>query len=179
MQAMLHVSAQPLPTQPVPAPVAAASTLTLIVLFLVSVSTLCPLLQDWVYWELGSLELTLELNPVMKPPAEEVSGTMWQHNLPALLRFIELVGTPCWQAPAAPEMPLAQKSLERGTHHLAGLMSAVNPRSAHQAGGKHATVSCQSQLRVGLFRAVPAWLSGPAGATSTTTQQVCGPWTVV
>jgi len=44
-----------------------------------------------MYFDRDSLELTLELNPVMKPPAAEVAGSMWEHNLPALLRFIELV----------------------------------------------------------------------------------------
>lgn len=47
--------------------------------------------QDWVYWDRHSLELTLELNPVMKPPAHEVAGSMWAHNLPALMRLMELV----------------------------------------------------------------------------------------
>lgn len=37
------------------------------------------------------MELTLELNPVMKPPAQEVAGSMWRHNLPALTRLLELV----------------------------------------------------------------------------------------
>jgi hypothetical protein len=49
------------------------------------------MVQDWVYWDRHSLELTLELNPIMKPPAEEVGGIMWQQNLPALMRFMELV----------------------------------------------------------------------------------------
>lgn len=44
-----------------------------------------------MYWDRGSLELTLELNPIMKPPAAEVAGPMWQHNLPPLMRFMELV----------------------------------------------------------------------------------------
>ena len=56
--------------------------------------------QDWVYWDRNSLELTLELNPVMKPPAQEVAGVMWKHNLPALLRFIELVSGKCRGRPA-------------------------------------------------------------------------------
>lgn len=49
------------------------------------------MVQDWVYWDRHSLELTLELNPIMKPPVEEVGGIMWQQNLPALMRFMELV----------------------------------------------------------------------------------------
>lgn len=48
-------------------------------------------LQDWVYFERHSMELTLELNAVMKPPAHEVAGAMWSDNLPALMRFVEMV----------------------------------------------------------------------------------------
>jgi hypothetical protein len=44
-----------------------------------------------MYWDRHSLELTLELHPVMKPPAQEVAGSMWRHNLPPLMRFMELV----------------------------------------------------------------------------------------
>lgn len=52
-----------------------------------------PDCQDWVFWDRQSLELTLELNPVMKPPAQEVDSSMWPNNLPALMRFMELVRT--------------------------------------------------------------------------------------
>jgi hypothetical protein len=48
-------------------------------------------LQDWVFFDRGSLELTLELHEQMKPPQQQLP-TMWQHNMPALLRFAEMVG---------------------------------------------------------------------------------------
>jgi hypothetical protein len=52
-------------------------------------------LQDWVFFDRGSLQLTLELHEQMKPPPQQLPA-MWQLNKPALLRFAELVsGT--WQ----------------------------------------------------------------------------------
>jgi hypothetical protein len=47
-------------------------------------------LQDWVFFDRGSLELTLELQEQMMPPAQQLPA-MWQLNLPALLRFAEMV----------------------------------------------------------------------------------------
>jgi hypothetical protein len=53
---------------------------------------LCGCLQDWVFCDRGSLELTLELHEQMQPPPQQLP-TMWQLNKPALLRFAEMVST--------------------------------------------------------------------------------------
>lgn len=49
-----------------------------------------PVLQDWVFFDRRSLELTMELHPVMRPDPPELLS-MWDHNLPALMRFMEMV----------------------------------------------------------------------------------------
>jgi hypothetical protein len=52
------------------------------------------LLQDWVFFDRGSLELTMELHEQMKPPLQQLPA-MWQLNKPALLRFSEMVSSWC------------------------------------------------------------------------------------
>jgi hypothetical protein len=49
-------------------------------------------LQDWVFFDRGSLELTLELHEQMQPPPQQLP-TMWHLNKPALLRFAEMVSS--------------------------------------------------------------------------------------
>ncbi|WIA34349.1 hypothetical protein OEZ86_012687 [Tetradesmus obliquus] len=51
--------------------------------------TLLGGMQDWVFFDRGSVELTLELHEQMKPPPQQLPA-MWALNQPALLRFAEM-----------------------------------------------------------------------------------------
>jgi len=49
-------------------------------------------MQDWVFYNTNGMELTLEVHEDKYPPAETLSA-MWQLNLPALLRLLEMAAS--------------------------------------------------------------------------------------
>lgn len=47
-------------------------------------------MQDWVYFSLHSMELTLELHENKEPPAADLPQ-LWEDNKLSLMRYLEMV----------------------------------------------------------------------------------------